>query len=146
MFDLRFMPEENFSKRRNEKVALGKICFGNFNEYFEASLSFWKAENYRQQWIEAAKKIFEFDRTAFITNLSNPETANFIVWWIAWKSGETIFIQNHLLFLNKLSEPFDLKNPYKFINSREIETEEGEKISEWKISLSDIIKFLNDNE
>jgi hypothetical protein len=146
MFKLKFVSNEKFSTERNEKVALGKIALADFSENFESSLSFWKIEDYENQWIEAAKRITEYDRTIFITNLDNPKTSNFIIWWKAWKIEEEIFVQNQLLFLNQLSDSFDVKNPYKFVGNRTIKTEDGSHISEWKISLEDIQNFQKANE
>jgi hypothetical protein len=145
MFNLKFISEARFSLERNERIALGKVTLGNFAEGFESSLSFWSITDYQNQWIEAAQRIFEFDRTAFITDLDNPQTVRFITWWKAWKIEERIFVQNQLLFLEQLSDAFDLSNPYKFIADRTTETNEGEKISMWEISLNDIKDFLNGN-
>jgi len=146
MFNLKFISNEKFSSERNEKIALGEITLENFSEKYESSLSFWRIEDYETQWIEAAKRIIEFDQTAFITDLDNPKTSNFITWWEAWKIEEEIFVQNQLLFLNQLSDSFHIKNPYKFIGNRTTETKDCEQISEWKISLEDIENFLKANE
>ncbi|MBA4184366.1 MAG: hypothetical protein H0X49_10175 [Acidobacteria bacterium] len=146
MFNLKFISNKNFSPERNEEVALGEISLGNFTENFESSLSFWRIEDYEKQWIEAAKRIIEFEQTAFITDLDNPKTSNFITWWKAWKIEEEIFVQNQLLFLNQFPDLFDIKNPYKFIGNRTTKTEDSEQISEWKISLEDIENFLKANE
>ncbi len=146
MFNLKFISTKNFSPERKEEVAIGEIRLGNFTENFESSLSFWRIEDYEKQWIEAAKRIFEFDRTTFITDLDNPKTSNFITWWKAWKIEEEICVQNQLLLLNQLSDSFDIKNPYKFIGNRTTRTEDGDQISEWKISLEDIEIFLKANE
>lgn len=146
MFNLRFISNKEFSFKRNEKVALGEISLGDFAENFESSLSFWRIEDYEKQWIEAAKRIFEFDQTAFITDLDNPKLSNFITWWKAWKIEERIFVQNQLLFLNKISRSLDLNNPYKFIGNRITKTEDGERISDWEITLKEINNFLKANE
>ena len=145
MFSLKFIFNKKFSPVRNEMVALGEITLENFAEKFESSLSFWTISDYEKQWIEAAKRILKFDQTAFITDLDNPKTSKFLTWWKAWKIEEKIFMQNQLLFLNQLSNSFDIKNPYKFIGDRTTETEDDEQISEWVISLEDIENFLKVN-
>ncbi len=137
--------DEKFSTLRNEKIAVGEICLGIFSENFESSLSFWKIEDYQKHWIEAALKIFEINRTAFITDLYNPQTANFLTWWKAWKVGDRVFFQNQILFFDQLFEQFDLDNPYKFIENRTTETETGFKVSEWEISSEEINNFLKEN-
>ncbi len=142
MFNLKFIFNGKFSSERNEEVALGEISLRNFTENFQSSLSFWRIEDYEKQWIEAAKRIFEFNRTAFITDLGNPKISNFVTWWKAWRIDEQIFVQNQLSFLKEISGLFDLNNPYEFIGDRATETEDGEIISEWEVSVQDIKNFL----
>jgi CdiI N-terminal domain len=146
MFNLKFISAGKFSTSRNEKVAFGEIIMGDFSENFESSLSFWKIGDYKTHWIDAAQRIFSSDQTALITNLYNPETANFITWWVMWKEKEKVFVQNQILFLNSLSQKFDIDNPYKCISDRETVDDDGRTISEWEISLEDIKNYLKSNE
>ena len=45
-------------------------------------------------------------------------------------------VQEHIVFLNKLEEPFDINNPHKHIKPYESISEDGEEISEWLIKQS----------
>lgn len=146
MFNLNFVSTGKFSAERSEEVALGEISLRNFTENFWASLSIWKIEDYEKQWIEGAKRILEFNRTVFITDLNNPKTSNFITWWKAWRINEQIFVQNQLLLFSETSSFFDLNNPYELIGERTTETKNREKVSEWEVSLQDIKNFLKGNE
>ena len=56
--------------------------------------------------------------------------------------GHDVFLQNHLLFLDQIDGVFDPSQPYAHIPSRETVSEDGEPISEWKITLDDLMLFL----
>src|SRR5256885_8091835 len=129
MFDLQFIPQHNWPDKRNEHVIRGQITIGEFSEVFESSLSYWSQTEYEQQWLAAAKRIKDGQSTsAFIVNMYDPNQATFIVWWPIWHIGKTVFVQNHLLFLDRLIGGFDSTNPYVHIKERATESEDGETI------------------
>ncbi|WP_193368588.1 hypothetical protein [Pelagibius marinus] len=126
-----------------EKIALGSIKLGNFQEDFHASLSHWDQERYRSQWKEALERLVKGeDKSALVTSMYDPDKANFITWWPLYRDGDCVLVQNQLLFLAELAKPFSEAQPYKSVPRRETTTEDGEAISEWTIDLSDIEEFL----
>ena len=134
----------------NDLCASGEITIGDFSEKFHASLSYWTHQDYVRQWLSALNKIttFENNKGAIISSMYNPISANFICCWVMYRLGGLVYLQNHILFLDDLSTPFDERNIEKSIPDREQVTEEGERISEWRIPLSDIqrsIELLNLN-
>ena len=127
---------------------LGEITIGDFSESFRASLSYWNRQDYFEQWMNALNEITVLKRSkaVIISSMYDPDTANFILCWVMYNLGDLVCFQNHIFFLDNLITPFNEKNMSKLIPDREQVTEEGERISEWTISLIDIensIKNLN---
>jgi hypothetical protein len=81
------------------------------------------------------------DRAALITEYLGPEAATHLVWWPMYLVGEKVFFQNQLLFYDQLPGPFFLKIAFSFLRNRRTTTEEGEPISEWSVSLSEMEAF-----
>lgn len=126
------------------KISYGNIKIGAFTEKFEIDLSYWNKEKYQQHWIESIKRLsfYNEDTSCLITSMRDPNTANFIFWWLLYRKKEKILIQNQVFFLNDIKKPFHVNNPYEHISERETATEDGTLISEWEITLDDIKKFL----
>jgi hypothetical protein len=51
-------------------------------------------------------------------------------------------VQNRLLFLDQLPHDFDPAAPWDSVGPRRTVTEDGDQISEWRVSLDDIREFL----
>ncbi len=122
-----------------DSVLLGSLELNNSIENFQSSLSYWQREDYIFQWKEALDRILRGEnKSAIVTTMYNPEKANFLFWWVIYLIKDEVYIQNHVLFLNELKEKFNENNIYKFVPSREVQNDEGEVISEWRLELSDI--------
>ncbi len=72
----------------------------------------------------------------------DPGTANFIFCWILYLTKDIVRIQHHILFMDKLEEPFSEQNLYTYLPEREIIGEDGEKISEWDLEIENFRDFL----
>jgi hypothetical protein len=143
MFNLKFISAPYWSDDRNQHVLRGCITLGDFAEEFESSLSYWRQADYEQQWREAAKRIESREaRSAFIVDMYNPSQTPFIMWWPIWRNDKIIFVQNQLLLFDQLVVAFNEANPYIHIGERTTENEEGQRISQWQVSLSDIEDFI----
>jgi hypothetical protein len=137
----------NKEPQNNEQVAHGYLKIGTFEECFEASLTYWKRSDYENHWSEGLKRLLlGNDKSALVTSMNDPQNANFIFWWVMYVLGGRVYIQNHVLFLERLDMAFDEKNIYKHIPIRETHTEEGVPLSEWVVDLDDIASFLKDNK
>ncbi len=55
--------------------------------------------------------------------------------------GNAVFIQNHFLFYDQLAEPFSAQNQFSLLRDRQTTDEEGNKISEWAVDVSDVEEF-----
>jgi len=121
----------------------GKLEIGGFSEDFHASTSYWDSEKYLSQWKQGLEYICAgSDKSAVITTMYNPATANFIYWWVMYRVGRDIYMQNHVLLMEELDEPFNENDFQVFVPDRQTVTEEGEVISEWKVCIDDVKQAL----
>jgi len=127
---------------RATPAAGGVLVLGDANEHFTASLHQWSKEDYQRQWRHAVEVLLRGkDRAALITEYLGPEIATHLEWWPMYLVREKVFLQNHLLFYDQLPRPFSVKNAFSFLRDRHTTNEEGEIISEWSVSLSEVEAF-----
>ncbi len=135
---------DKFEITDDEKFSSGKIIIGEFSEDFQASMSYWNRDKYVFQWKQALRRIIgDAKTTALITSMYDPQLANFIFWWILYRDGEDVYVQNHVLFMDDIDDSFDEKCIYDYIPLRETVNEDGDNISEWTTNLKVIKAFLN---
>jgi hypothetical protein len=126
-------------------VYLGRITIEDLKETFYMPLNSWTIEEYKQQWKEGLERIKTHDSSCLIVTMSGLNKSPWIELWILYKENNTIFIQNQYLFGEVFQEraiglpPYDAKTCYLYVPPREtISEDNGRKISEWKIDISDI--------
>lgn len=138
-FAIEFLPKLEADKRS----AKGEIVIDDFIEKFESELTFWKTEDYIRQWVEGIERIIHMtNNSCLITSISNPDHANFILWWVMYKQDNMILFQNQILFFELLDQKFSLDNPYIHVPKRMTVNEDGKEISEWSVPLQEIKNFL----
>jgi hypothetical protein len=102
-------------------------------------------DDYRRSWLQGLLSVLEGnDYAALITSLSNPRTANFITWWPFYRALSMLHFQEHLLFLDDLSTPFDVNDPFCHVPKYRIANDEGDPISEWNVSVDDVRIFVDE--
>lgn len=122
--------------------ARGVLVLGDTREYFCASLYQWTKRDYESQWRHAIEILLQDrSRAALITTYGSPEVATHLEWWPMYAAGDTVFVQDHLLFYDKLARPFSTEDAFSFIRDRKTMDEEGNPISEWAVRLSDVEEF-----
>ena len=126
---------------RAHNLARGRIIIGDFSETFEADLSHWSPQRYRQQWAEAVSRVLSGAPAVFVTAMLPPASANFIWWWPAWREGDHVLVQSQMLLLDQLDEPFDEADPYKSLGVRSRMSEDGYGISTWEASVAEVEAF-----
>jgi hypothetical protein len=124
-------------------IAIGRIQLGEHTETFEAFVGYWPIERYRQSWIAELRRLTgDADSACLLTSVwGKPEEANFAQAWTLYRFGEVVRVQENLILFDQLDHDFDPDEPWKSIPSY-AEFEDGERISEWRISLADIEEFL----
>jgi hypothetical protein len=126
-----------------EQVLIGSIHINSFSESFRSPISYWNRNEYLSQWYSGLNEIISGnEKSAIITSMYNPNNANFIVIWPLYLIGNDVFIQNRILFMEDLKELFDESKLSTYIDNRETIDEDGEVVSEWKVSISDIQRVL----
>ena len=140
MFDIEFISDEPEVDDEGRVTLLGEITLGDESERFLASLALWTREDFERQWREAAQRLLDGEeRTAFFTSA-------FGFWRLMWQDEGEIRVQEQLLLPERfahLSQPLDLtRTPYELIADYGRTTEDGEVISEWRLTLPDIARFV----
>lgn len=126
-----------------EPSLCGALLLRCAEERFFVPISYWSAPDYEKHWREALLRILGSAQiSCLITSMCDPRSANFIAWWPMYRVGEMTFFQNQLLFLDRLGTRFDEKNPYQFVSKRQTENQDGVKISEWHVGVSDVQRFV----
>ena len=126
-----------------EIYAKGRMRIGDFHETFAAPLSYWTREQYERQWKEAVERVCLLGKdAALITSMRDPISANFIFWWILYREGDHVHVQNHVLFLCETDRTFAEADPYSSICEREVCNDEGVKLSEWTVELDHLRLWL----
>jgi hypothetical protein len=124
-------------------MAHGLLVLGEAKEYFGSSLYRWSQKDYESQWRHAVKSLLNGgSKAALITEyVGGLEVATHLEWWPMYLVGNTVFVQDQLLFYDQLAEPFSVERAFSFLLDRRTENEEGKKISEWAVGISEVEDF-----
>jgi hypothetical protein len=139
VFDIRFFvgPHVDVGER------LGTITIGKDVETFISPIGFWQTDDYELQWRQAAQRLMDgADRSGFFISVADPAQVELYRWWPVWREGDAVFIHEQLVLLRQLGEPFNLRNPYRHVGERQQISEDGHRISEWRVAIQDIAAFL----
>ncbi|MFF9675143.1 hypothetical protein ACF1GS_26135 [Streptomyces eurythermus] len=106
-------------------------------------LTYWNVGQYQTSWARSLRILERGDDTAsgLITSITDPANSNFIFCWPLYRSGEIVYIQNSIIFLTELEEDFNPAEPWRFVEPRSTVDEEGNEISEWQTTISEIRRF-----
>lgn len=127
--------------------AQAEISIGDHQELAEVPLEYWRRDQYRKQWRDALQGVVSGKLSeCLITAMYDPKNANFLMWWPMWRVGDTVYVQNQILFMDKIREGFDENKIERYIPKRMTTTSEGEKISEWSVNVKDIVIPKAENE
>ena len=124
-------------------VAIGTLRLGEHNEYFESVLGFWGTDDYEEIWIKGLRRLIMGASTSCLaTSVLYPPNANFVEVWPLYREESDVYVQDCLLFLDQLSHEFDPAAPWESVFPRSVVSEDGQRISEWRVSIDDIGEFL----
>ncbi len=119
----------------------GTIVLGEYRERFLAAAFLWGPSRYEEQWQAAASALAHgAQRAAFITSFVHPDASSNVI-WPAWREGETVFVQNRLLFRDQLAAVMDPDRVAALVGERRTTNEDGEVLSEWQVPLADMVRF-----
>lgn len=134
-FNIRFIKKGNTSGR-------GEIILDRFVERFKSPFDFWMAADYERQCVEGVTRILQGKlKSVLVTSMVKPEIANFIMWWPMYRDGNHVIVRNHLLMMQRLSQPFTIANLYSFVPDRPESVDDEYEVSEWTIELDNLKSF-----
>ncbi|WP_424229836.1 hypothetical protein [Actinophytocola sp.] len=96
-----------------------------------------------RSWESALREIERFAKatSCLIASITDPAVSNFISCWPMYRDGDVIHVQNSLIFLNELDEPFDSQAPWRHVEPHREVDEDGNRISQWVTSASEVRQF-----
>lgn len=113
-----------------------RIRMGTFEEYLEVPVAYWDLATYEQQWRTAVQRLLDgADRAVLMTGMHPPAHANFLRAWPMWRHGHQVTVQEQMLLLDELDKPFDETHPERAVGTFEETTEDGERVSTWRVPL-----------
>ncbi|MDR0996936.1 MAG: hypothetical protein LBL69_04645 [Zoogloeaceae bacterium] len=125
----------------------GQLILGNSVELFPLFTHFWSFDEYRKHWVSALERIFEgYASSALITEMHTPDSNPCLTWWPIYKVNEEVVVFHEQVLLfdglpKKFGKAFDLSSIFDFIDPYDAK-EDGGKVSEWKVEISELEKFL----
>ena len=122
MFDIRVLPP---SERGPDHERLGRITIGDFAERFACHDTNVSVDDFTVGWRDRLKSLIQGE--AAVALVHDPRFA-----WIVYREGDECFVQQKLA----------LDGRFEPIQPRETVSEDGDRISEWPVSLQAIIEFV----
>ncbi len=127
----------------DDLVVVGEITLGEHQERFHSAIDYWSTRQYEESWHTALKRLVDGEEVScLVTNMVDPEHANFLTVWPLYRIGNQVHVQNQIVFLQELDHPFSAAEPWRSVDARETVDEDGNRISEWVVSLHDVRQFL----
>ncbi|WP_081265239.1 hypothetical protein [Pseudomonas fluorescens] len=131
-------PSEHFGVQ----ALRGLIRLGDEEESFFAPISFWGRQEYLSSWYSSLCRGLERrQHSVLVTSMLDPELANFLMVWVLYFVGESVQIQNSVVFLDDVVPGFNGSDVNTYVGEREVVNEDGDKISEWVVPLSEVLSF-----
>lgn len=128
----------------DEVVLHGEIEIDGYKESFFAPVGYWSRGDYLSSWKRALAEGFrDGSHAVLVTSMRNPLSCNFIFYWVVFLEGDQAYIQNGVIFLDEISEPFEPRKINSYVSAREEVNEDGQVISQWKVNLLSIKDFFN---
>ena len=125
-------------------AASGTLVLGKAIEDFLANLSLWTKSDYESHWTRELKALFEGrSKVALIVSYNDPKASWNMEIWRVYRDGEWVHFQNQLLWYDSLPNGFEVSKMSDYIDDHSITDEEGNRISEWDVSIRDIELFLH---
>lgn len=136
-------PEDKPVDIEGECVLPASIIIDEFSEMMNIPLSYWNIDDYKDNWrISLGEGLENKKHAALAVSMYDPVNTNFIFTWVLYFSGDVVFVQNSILFLDECPE-FTPETINSFTEPRTTHNEDGMKISEWNTDLKSVIIFYH---
>lgn len=126
-----------------ECVLPASIIIDEFSEMMNIPLSYWNINDYKDSWRSSLEEGLATKKHATLAvSMYEPENTNFIFTWVLYFSGDDVFVQNSILFLDECPG-FTPETINSFTGPRTTHNEDGMKISEWNTDLKSVLDFYH---
>ncbi len=119
-------------------VALGFITVGDFHEHFPLLIGKWSLSQYQSQWREALTSLV--NGTGPVALMCEMCRTGRLA-WVLYREGDHVFIRQ-VLFVPGARWLVDADGQLIQSEPREIQSEDGESISEWRTDINAIKDFM----
>jgi hypothetical protein len=125
-------------------AAPGRLVLGKSMEEFLANLFLWSKSDYESHWTRELKTLLieGKPKIGLVVSYHDPHPDSNMEIWRVYRDGELAHFQNQFLWYNNLPPKFEVSKISQYISDREVTTAEGNRISEWDVTLRDIEMFL----
>ncbi|MDR3431686.1 MAG: hypothetical protein P4L95_07230 [Rouxiella aceris] len=136
-------PESTPVDIEGECVLPASIIIDDFSETMNIPLSYWNISDYKDNWLSSLEEGLANKKHATLAvSMYEPENTNFIFTWVLYFSGNNVFVQNSILFLDECPG-FTPQTINSFTQPRTTHNEDGMKISEWNTDLKSVLDFYH---
>lgn len=131
---------------KNHNMARGKIALDGYQAVFFMSVEIWSLDDYKRQWREGLARLRDHNESCLVENFYKIRGNITWIWWLLYKIDGIVYIQKsycpHAPY-DRMSDTqlFTPDNCYDYIPSRMTHEDDGEKIPEIAIPMSDIFKM-----
>jgi hypothetical protein len=137
MFDIRFLDGPGPA---DASSARGQITLSDHIERFESELTFWSRAAYERSWDLALRHLAAgADRTVFVTSYNGPDAGHHFA-WVLWRIGDYAIFQEQLYLVGDMDPELDPVSPWHSAPERKPFSEEGLRISEWRVPLTEVLE------
>jgi hypothetical protein len=126
---------------RSGEYADGRIVVDDYEETFSAALDVMSKRDYMAQWVAGIKRILRGHETsAIVTSYADRGGEILGMWYSLYRQADTavVLIHNHLMLRDVVGGNFAVARYFEFVPPYESVNEDGERISEWLTSVSDL--------
>jgi hypothetical protein len=131
-FELRLHVRKTVHRRNGR----GTIVIGDFQENFTSGLAFWTPEQYLENWCNVLRLMLSgAERGCFITHMDSDLKGDngYGMAWEFYRLDEVIAFHNRLIIPEAPIEGLASMDPGPWMNDYRSVTEDGQRISEWRI-------------
>lgn len=126
---------------------MGEIKINDFEEKFEIATDYWPRLKYEQSWRKEIQYLLNNtkDKIALMTWMHKPMSKGNYRAYVLYGKKEKVFIQEQLFPASQSCPNFDTNEALSNIQDQFEINEEGNKISQWEISINDLKLFIENS-
>lgn len=143
MFEITFLhpPESSVSAYETQ----GRIVAGELDELFLSPIDYWREGDYVASWVAELTRMIDGSRTAvLLTHADDVGRDTTLRGFVCYRFAQEIRIQEALFETANSQGEYDLNRPCTLALEYQCNSDDGQEISEWRVSIEEIERFLLD--